>query len=86
MELEGVDVIQTEGGKCSNPTKSGIMGLIEKVTGKILLLYFCLFPISCIFIAGDLRMLYNVSGNKKMSETLYKILTRWLSTSLTFTT
>lgn len=31
LELEGVDVIQTEGGKCSNPSKSGILGLIEKV-------------------------------------------------------
>lgn len=26
-----MDVIQTEGGKYSSPTKSGILGLIEKV-------------------------------------------------------
>ena len=32
LEQEGVDIIQTEGGKCSNPSKSGILGLIEKVT------------------------------------------------------
>jgi len=56
LELVGVDVIQTEGGKCSNPTKSGVMGLIEKVTRKILLIYFCLFPIACIFIVEDWRM------------------------------
>lgn len=31
LELEGADIIQTEGGKCSNPSKSGILGLIEKV-------------------------------------------------------
>ena len=34
LELEGVDIIQTEGGKCSNPSKSGVLGLIEKVTQK----------------------------------------------------
>ncbi|PON31480.1 hypothetical protein PanWU01x14_369630 [Parasponia andersonii] len=32
LEQEGVDIIQTEGGKCSNPSKSGILGLIEKAT------------------------------------------------------
>jgi len=32
------------------------MGLIEKVTRKVLFIYFCLFPIAYIFIAGDLRM------------------------------
>lgn len=31
LEQEGVDIIQTEGGKCSNPLKSGVLGLIEKV-------------------------------------------------------
>ncbi|MBA0695094.1 hypothetical protein Goari_005328, partial [Gossypium aridum] len=30
LEKEGVDVIQTEGGKCSTPSKSGVLGLIEK--------------------------------------------------------
>ncbi|KAI4298244.1 hypothetical protein L6164_031825 [Bauhinia variegata] len=30
LEQEGVDIIQTEGGKCSNPTKSGVLVLIEK--------------------------------------------------------
>ena len=32
LEKEGVDIIQTEGGKCSNPSKPGVLGLIEKVT------------------------------------------------------
>ena len=27
---EGADIIQTEGGKCSNPYNSGIQGLLEK--------------------------------------------------------
>lgn len=36
LEKEGVDIIQTEGGKCSNPTKPGVLGLIEKVTQNIL--------------------------------------------------
>ncbi|XVF40165.1 hypothetical protein PTKIN_Ptkin01aG0089600 [Pterospermum kingtungense] len=31
LEREGVDIIQTEGGKCSTPSKSGVLGLIEKV-------------------------------------------------------
>lgn len=31
LEIEGVDIIQTEGGKCSNPSKAGVLGLIEKV-------------------------------------------------------
>ncbi|KAF9606881.1 hypothetical protein IFM89_029480, partial [Coptis chinensis] len=30
LEQEGVNIIQTEGGKCSNPSKSGVLGLIEK--------------------------------------------------------
>jgi accessory colonization factor AcfC len=37
LEQEGVDIIQTEGGKCSNPSKSGVLGLIEKVTQKNLI-------------------------------------------------
>lgn len=32
LEQEGVDVIQTEGGKSSTPSKPGVLGLIEKVT------------------------------------------------------
>ncbi|KAI3466810.1 hypothetical protein Pfo_023473 [Paulownia fortunei] len=32
LEQEGVDIIQTEGGKCSSPSKAGILGLIEKAT------------------------------------------------------
>ncbi|XP_057493666.1 uncharacterized protein ycf23-like [Actinidia eriantha] len=32
LEQEGVDIIQTEGGKCSNPSKAGVLGLIEKAT------------------------------------------------------
>lgn len=31
LEQEGADVIQTEGGKCSSPSKAGVLGLIEKV-------------------------------------------------------
>jgi hypothetical protein len=31
LEQEGVDIIQTEGGKCSKPSQSGVLGLIEKV-------------------------------------------------------
>ncbi|KAM3748612.1 hypothetical protein ACB098_05G122200 [Castanea mollissima] len=34
LEQEGVDIIQTEGGKCSNPSKSGVLGLIEKGVGS----------------------------------------------------
>ncbi|KAK3432797.1 hypothetical protein EUGRSUZ_D00307 [Eucalyptus grandis] len=30
LEQEGADIIQTEGGKCSNPSASGVLGLIEK--------------------------------------------------------
>lgn len=32
LEQEGGDIIQTEGGKYSSPSKAGILGLIEKVT------------------------------------------------------
>ncbi|KAF3451175.1 hypothetical protein FNV43_RR07267 [Rhamnella rubrinervis] len=39
LELEGVDIIQTEGGKCSNPSKSGILGLIEKATPTLAAAY-----------------------------------------------
>ncbi|KAA3478492.1 DUF561 domain-containing protein [Gossypium australe] len=35
LEKEGVDVIQTEGGKCSTPSKSGVLGLIEKISCNI---------------------------------------------------
>lgn len=31
LEEEGADIIQTEGGKYSSPTKPGVLGLIEKV-------------------------------------------------------
>lgn len=31
LENEGADIIQTEGGKCSSPSKAGVLGLIEKV-------------------------------------------------------
>uniref|UniRef100_A0A8R7TD47 Uncharacterized protein ycf23 n=1 Tax=Triticum urartu TaxID=4572 RepID=A0A8R7TD47_TRIUA len=36
LEEEGADIIQTEGGKCSSPTKPGVLGLIEKVAQKML--------------------------------------------------
>ncbi|KAK1281384.1 hypothetical protein QJS04_geneDACA003155 [Acorus gramineus] len=32
LEQEGVDIIQTEGGKYSSPSKPGVLGLIEKAT------------------------------------------------------
>lgn len=43
LEQEGVDIIQTEGGKCSNPSKSGVLGLIEKVMQNNLALFMELF-------------------------------------------
>lgn len=39
LELEGVDIIQTEGGKCSTPSKAGILGLIEKATPTLAAAY-----------------------------------------------
>ncbi|TYI24432.1 hypothetical protein ES332_A06G233900v1 [Gossypium tomentosum] len=39
LEKEGVDVIQTEGGKCSAPSKSGVLGLIEKATPTLAAAY-----------------------------------------------
>ncbi|KAL1328326.1 hypothetical protein HN51_038200 [Arachis hypogaea] len=39
LEQEGVDIIQTEGGKYSNPTKSGVLGLIEKATPTLAAAY-----------------------------------------------
>ncbi|KAH7568594.1 hypothetical protein JRO89_XS06G0019800 [Xanthoceras sorbifolium] len=39
LEQEGVDIIQTEGGKCSNPSKSGVLGLIEKATPTLAAAY-----------------------------------------------
>lgn len=39
LEQEGVDVIQTEGGKSSNPSKPGVLGLIEKATPTLAAAY-----------------------------------------------
>ncbi|KAK4421091.1 putative protein ycf23 [Sesamum alatum] len=39
LEQEGVDIIQTEGGKCSTPSKAGILGLIEKATPTLAAAY-----------------------------------------------
>ncbi|GFP94917.1 uncharacterized protein ycf23 [Phtheirospermum japonicum] len=39
LEQEGVDIIQTEGGKCSNPSKAGVLGLIEKATPTLAAAY-----------------------------------------------
>ncbi|KAK4386488.1 putative protein ycf23 [Sesamum angolense] len=39
LEQEGVDIIQTEGGKCSSPSKAGILGLIEKATPTLAAAY-----------------------------------------------
>ncbi|OMO49921.1 hypothetical protein COLO4_38298 [Corchorus olitorius] len=39
LEREGADIIQTEGGKCSTPSKSGVLGLIEKATPTLAAAY-----------------------------------------------
>ncbi|XP_034210992.1 uncharacterized protein ycf23-like isoform X2 [Prunus dulcis] len=39
LEQEGVDIIQTEGGKCSSPSKSGVLGLVEKATPTLAAAY-----------------------------------------------
>ncbi|KAH0449428.1 hypothetical protein IEQ34_020120 [Dendrobium chrysotoxum] len=39
LEQEGADIIQTEGGKCSNPSEPGVAGLIEKATPTIAATY-----------------------------------------------
>ncbi|KAG8385316.1 hypothetical protein BUALT_Bualt03G0030100 [Buddleja alternifolia] len=39
LEEAGADIIQTEGGKCSNPSKAGILGLIEKATPTLAAAY-----------------------------------------------
>ncbi|WOL20614.1 hypothetical protein Cni_G29419 [Canna indica] len=39
LEQEGVDIIQTEGGKYSSPSKPGILGLIEKATPTLAAAY-----------------------------------------------
>lgn len=39
LEQEGADIIQTEGGKCSSPTKPGVLGLIEKATPSLAAAY-----------------------------------------------
>ncbi|KAK6154862.1 hypothetical protein DH2020_009110 [Rehmannia glutinosa] len=39
LEQEGADIIQTEGGKCSSPSKAGVLGLIEKATPTLAAAY-----------------------------------------------
>ncbi|PHU03363.1 hypothetical protein BC332_28614 [Capsicum chinense] len=39
LELEGVDIIQMEGEKCSTPSKTGVLGLIKKVTKHLWVYY-----------------------------------------------
>ncbi|KAL7604081.1 uncharacterized protein ycf23 [Lactuca sativa] len=39
LQQEGVDIIQTEGGKCSNPSKPGVLGLIEKANPTLAAAY-----------------------------------------------
>ncbi|XP_073308989.1 uncharacterized protein ycf23-like isoform X2 [Primulina huaijiensis] len=39
LEQEGVDIIQTEGGKFSNPSKPGVLGLIEKASPTLAAAY-----------------------------------------------
>ncbi|CAA6673138.1 unnamed protein product [Spirodela intermedia] len=39
LEQEGADIIQTEGGKSSNPSKPGVLGLIEKATPTLAAAY-----------------------------------------------
>ncbi|KAF5944789.1 hypothetical protein HYC85_018866 [Camellia sinensis] len=46
LEQEGVDIIQTEGGKCSNPSKAGVLG---NPNASISVFYFpgCQGPVMC---------------------------------------
>ncbi|KAK6932227.1 hypothetical protein RJ641_001851 [Dillenia turbinata] len=39
LEQEGADIIQTEGGKCVNPSTPGILGLIEKAAPTLAAAY-----------------------------------------------
>ncbi|KAL4198926.1 hypothetical protein AMTRI_Chr03g48520 [Amborella trichopoda] len=39
LECEGVDIIQTEGGKYSNPSEPGVLGLVEKATPTLAAAY-----------------------------------------------
>ncbi|XP_042386680.1 uncharacterized protein ycf23-like [Zingiber officinale] len=39
LEQEGADIIQTEGGKYSSPSKPGVLGLIEKATPTLVAAY-----------------------------------------------
>ncbi|XP_057797707.1 uncharacterized protein ycf23-like [Salvia miltiorrhiza] len=39
LEVEGADIIQTEGGKCSTPSKAGVLGLIQKATPTLAAAY-----------------------------------------------
>ncbi|CAA0827560.1 Unknown protein [Striga hermonthica] len=39
LEQEGADIIQTEGGKCSTPSKAGVLGLIEKASPTLAAAY-----------------------------------------------
>ncbi|CAM8932928.1 unnamed protein product [Rhodiola kirilowii] len=39
LQQEGADIIQTEGGKCANPSQSGVLGLIEKATPTLAAAY-----------------------------------------------
>ncbi|XP_042465990.1 uncharacterized protein ycf23-like [Zingiber officinale] len=39
LEQEGADIIQTEGGKYSSPSKPGVLGLIEKATPTLAAAY-----------------------------------------------
>ncbi|KAB2637214.1 hypothetical protein D8674_027748 [Pyrus ussuriensis x Pyrus communis] len=39
LEQEGVDIIQTERGKCNSPSKSRVLGLVEKATPTLAAAY-----------------------------------------------
>ncbi|GAB4828627.1 hypothetical protein Ancab_018292 [Ancistrocladus abbreviatus] len=39
LEQEGVDIIQTEGGKCSSPSQPGVLGLIQKASPTLAAAY-----------------------------------------------
>ncbi|KAG6387095.1 hypothetical protein SASPL_152278 [Salvia splendens] len=39
LEVEGADIIQTEGGKSSSPSKAGVLGLIEKASPTLAAAY-----------------------------------------------
>ncbi|QHN81605.1 Homeobox-leucine zipper protein [Arachis hypogaea] len=58
LELEDVNIIQIEGGKCSNPTKYGVLGLIEK----------------SIVLADTEKNGWSLLGNDRISQQIFGVL------------